>query len=268
MAPTGEARSELDLLDIPTVDGVWSGGLALADGINPPTNSWVSPAVFAPEDRPIFTGVLSARLAADAVTLGLPRPVVQPNVIMAPHPDEVPLALAADGYELGRLDAVSARFDYAEGDTPVGELTLAEGWPYAQYRAVADQQVGLPDGVSADGEDLALTVGETTYRFVTDGAVDGTELTLSEGQLLHVYAEPAGAREGELSALRAGALPLEGTEVEPGTDGDRSTTTLRYLTEGGQDTVIGVAPRKELVGSEPGGAAYPTVLGDVRLEGQ
>lgn len=264
-AATGEDRPELDLLDIPTVSGAWSGEMAVADGINPPTNSWVSPAVFAPEDRPIFTGVLSARLAADTVTVGLPRPVTEPNVIMAPHPDEVPLELAADGYELGRLDAVSARFDYREGETPVGELTLAEGWPYAQYRAVAEQLVGLPDGVTADGDDLSLTVGETTYRLVTDGAVDGTELTLAEGQLLHVYAEPADASADTLTALRAGALPLEGTEVEPGADGDRSTTTLRYLTEGGEDTVIGVAPRKELVEAEARGTPYQTVLGDVSL---
>lgn len=221
--------------------------------------------MFAPEDRPIFTGVLSARLAADTITLGLPRPVTEEALVMAPHPDEVPLGLPADGYRLAGLDAVSARFDYTEGDAPVGELTLAEGWPYAQYRAVTEQRVSLPDGTVADGTDLRLTVGETTYRLVTDGSVEGTELALAPGELLHVYAEPTGSNEAALSALRDGAVPLEGSRVTPGTDGDRSTTTLEYRTTDGADTVLAVAPAKEVTGAETNGAAYRTVLGDVPL---
>ena len=61
--------------------------------------------VFAPEDRPIFTGVLSARLGADTVTLGLPAPTTQAKVVMAAHPDHLPLGLSSDDYELGRIDA-------------------------------------------------------------------------------------------------------------------------------------------------------------------
>src|SRR5690606_20938917 len=97
-------RTERDLAGIPTVTGPYAGRIAVADDINPPTNSWVSPAVFAPEDRPVFTGILSARLAADAVTLGLPDPVTDAKVVMAPHPDHLALDLPADDYELNRLD--------------------------------------------------------------------------------------------------------------------------------------------------------------------
>jgi hypothetical protein len=95
-----EERADVDLAGIPTVTGPYDGRIAVAEDINPPTNSWVSPAVFAPEDRPIFTGILSARLAADEVTVGLPDPVTDAKVVMAPHPDHVALGLSADDYQL------------------------------------------------------------------------------------------------------------------------------------------------------------------------
>jgi endo-1,3(4)-beta-glucanase len=263
----GDALADVELGDLPTVTGPYAGPIAVADGMSPPTNSWVSPAVFTPEDRPIFTGILSARLAADTVTLGLPAPTTQAKVVMAAHPDHLPLGLAADDYELGRLDAVSARFDYSKDGASVGELTLAEGWPYAQYVATADQRVTLPEGVEAAGDDLRLTVGETTYRLVPgEGArFDGGALDVVTGSTLHVYAEPQGADDTAMATLRDGAVVLESTEVTPDVGADAAATTLAYRTSDGADTVIGVAPRKEVTGSEEPATAYPSVLGDVRL---
>lgn len=263
---TGES-TDVDLVGIPAVSGPYDGRIAVADGINPPTNSWVSPAVFAPEDRPIFTGILSARLAADSVTVGLPVPTTQPKLVMAAHPDHLALGLSADDYELGRLDAVSARFDYSEGGEPVGQLTLAEGWPYAQYVASANQSVSLPEGVETDEADLRLTVGEATYRLVLGGGADvkGGSLELAAGSSVHIYAEPADADRADLEALRAGAVLLESTGVTPMVDNETASTTLTYRTAEGADTVIGVAPRKEVTGAQPLPTAYPSVLGDVPL---
>ena len=260
-------RADLDLGDLPTVTGPYDGRIAVAEEVHPPTNSWVSPAVFAPEDRPIFTGILSARLAADTVTLGLPAPTTQAKVVMAAHPDHLPLGLSADDYELGHLDALSARFDYTDDGAPVGELTLAEGWPYAQYVATADQRVTLPEGVEVDGDDLRLTVGETTYRLVPgEGArLEGGALDLAAGSSVHVFAEPEGADDAALALLRDGAVLLESTDAVPGVGADAATTTLAYRTAGGAETVIGVAPRKQVTGSEEPTTAYATVLGDVRL---
>ncbi|MCA1782575.1 MAG: glycosyl hydrolase [Dermatophilaceae bacterium] len=260
-------RADLDLAGIPTATGPYDGRIAVADGINPPTNSWVSPAVFAPEDRPIFTGILSARLAADSITIGLPAPTTEAKLVMAAHPDHLALGLSADDYELGRLDAVSARFDYSQDGEPVGELTLAEGWPYAQYVATTDQRVALPDGVEADGDDLSVTVGEATYRVVLgdDARFEGGALQLASGSSVHVYAEPADAGQADLDALRAGAVVLESTSVSPAVTGDTASTTLAYRMADGADTVIGVAPRKEVTGTEPLTTAYTSVLGDVPL---
>lgn len=269
---TADAQRESGLSGLPTVDDPYAGRIAVAEGINPPTNSWVSPAVFAPDDRPIFTGILSARLAADAVTIGLPAPTTETGLVMAAHPDHVPLGLSADDYELGHIDAVSARFDYSRDGEPVGELTLAEGWPYAQYVATAQQRMELPDGVEVDavepdGAGLRLTVGETTYRVVLgDGArVESGGLELDEGATVHVYAEPAGATSADLEALRAGAVVLESTELTPDVGDDTASTILTYRTADDAETVVGVAPRKEVTGAEQLATAYPSVLGDVRL---
>lgn len=264
-ATTSEPAPEVDLGQIPSWTGPFTGTIATAEGINPPTNTWIAPAVFAPEDRPVFTGVLSARLAADTVTLGLPRVTTTEKVVMGAHPDDLPLGLEADAYTLTSRGAVSATFGYSSQGEPVGDLVLAEGWPYASYRATVDQQVGLPPGVNAEGEDLLIEVGGTNYRLVGDGGMEGDRLSLGAGQTLVVYAEPEGAGPAALEVLRAGAVPLVGSELVADVDGDEASTTLRYLTEGGVPTVMAVAPAKEWSGAEGLEASYATVLGDAPL---
>ena len=68
-----------DLGSIPSWVGPFTGEIALADGLRPPTNSWIAPAVFAPQDRPVFTGVLSARLSADELGTGSRSPRSPPT---------------------------------------------------------------------------------------------------------------------------------------------------------------------------------------------
>lgn len=146
--------------EIPVRSGPWEGEAAVADGVHPPTNSWIAPAVFNPEDRPVFTGTLSARLTADEVVVGLPQPQAADKVVMGPHPDHVPLGLEADSYELTELDGLKASVEYRDGDTPVGTVTMAEGWPYVQYTATSGQDVALPAGVTPTEGGVELTVGE------------------------------------------------------------------------------------------------------------
>jgi hypothetical protein len=112
-----------------------------------------------------------------------------------------------------------------------------------------------------------VTVGDVTYVLVLGGdarVADGG-IELAAGSSVHVYAEPPGADEATLAALRAGAVVLESTEVTPHVEADEATTTLAYRTTDGADTVIGVAPRKEVSGSSELATAYPSVLGDVPL---
>lgn len=252
-----------ELGDLSVASGPWAGEIAVADGVHPPTNSWITPAVFNPEDRPVFTGTLSARLSDDEVVIGLPQPQAAPKVVMGPHPDHVPLGLESDSYELVAADGLMASVEYRQGDTPVGTLTMAEGWPYVQFTAAGSQGVQLPPGASATDGGVELTVGDVPYQIRTDGEVDGTTLTLEEGQHLFAYAVPEDAETA--AALAEGARPLVSAGAEYAVGEDEVSTTYRYETQGG-DTVMALLPHHEVPEDQQvlaGG--YDSVLGPVRL---
>ena len=259
-----ERLAEL-LGDLPLTEGSYAQEIAVVDGMQPPTNSWIAPAVFAPEDRPVFTGVLSVRPAADTVTVGLPQPETAERVVMAPHRDELPLGLEADGYRLSERDAVSSTLEYTRGGTAVGELTLAAGWPYVQYTATTDQAVTLPEGVEAAEGGATLEVGGTTYLVRTGATVEDGAVQLAAGEHLLVTAVPEGAGAGHEEALLEGAVPLTGTSLEASADGDRARTVLSYATEGDAQTVVAALPHQELADGAEVVGTVATVLGEVRL---
>ncbi|WP_418605213.1 glycosyl hydrolase [Georgenia sp. SUBG003] len=231
----------------------------------PPTNSWLAPAVFAPADRPVFTGTLSVRLRADGLGLGLPQPQAAAGVLMGAHPDHVQLGLPADDYVLERVDELSGTFAYRQGGKTTGRVTMAEGWPYVAYAAVTAQSVELPaSAVAADGGATA-EIGGTTYRFVTDGSLSGTTLDLTEGGSLVVYAEPAGASDADKAALLAGAVPLRATDVAYAVEDGRASTTFTYDT-GGTPTVLASLPHQAVTtDGDPLDVTVPSVHGDLRL---
>ena len=253
--------------ELPTTTGPFTGEIAVADGVAPPTNSWLSPAVFAPDDRPIFTGVLSARLTGDTLGVGLPQPQTSAHVIMGAHPQHVELALPSDRYELERTDALSGTFAHYDGETLTGRVTLAEGWPYAAYEAVTAQSIELPAATQPADGGAAAEIGGTTYRFVTDAPLTGTTLELPAGGTLVVFAEPADATDADRAALLAGAVPLTGTAVDHTVADGAATTTLRYDT-GGTATVIAALPHQQATLTTDGqalDATVPTIYGDLAL---
>ena len=262
---TAASVADATAAGLPTTSGPFDGKIAVADGVLPPTNSWLAPAVFAPADRPVFTGTLSVRLQADGLGLGLPQPQASAGILMGAHPDHVQLGLPADDYVLERVDELSGTFAYRQDGQTTGRVTSAEGWPYVAYEAAAAQSIELPaSAVAADGG-ASAQVGGITYRFVTDGSLSGTTLDLAEGGSLVVYAEPAGASETDRAALLEGAVPLAGTDVDYAVEDGRATTTLTYDT-GGAPTVLASLPHQETTtDGEPLAATVPSVYGDLAL---
>jgi hypothetical protein len=254
-----------DLGAVPQWSGPYTKPLALADDLQPPTNSWISPAVFDPADRPVFTGVLSVRLSADQLGAGLPQPETSDLVVMGAHRDDVVLDLDSDGYEVTRLDEVSATVTYTQDEQAIGEVILAEGWPYLHYRALTDQLVGIAqraDGYRLSTEDADADDEQTDD---TDPTGDADAITLAAGEDLFLWAEPKDGDPATGDLLRDGAVPLTGTSVDYEVGERETTTTLTYATEGGP-TVLAAPPHAQLPeDAEPVEAAYPSILGDLRL---
>lgn len=277
--PAGAATAVLDaafgdtadqvgdtLAGLPTTTGPWSGRIATAEGVLPPTNSWLAPAVFAPDDRPVFTGVLSFRPLADGFDLGLPDVTVQQSLVMGAHPQHVPIALPADDYVLETWDDLSGTFLFTEGGSEVGRLQAAQGWPYLAWTAAAELELALPPSAEPTDDGATFEVGGTLYHVTTDGTLAGSALALAVGQHAVFWAEPDGATPADLDLLVAGAHPLDGTATTYGAGDAGATTTLEY--RGTAATVMAALPHQQAELTSDGESltgTYTTVLGELAL---
>jgi hypothetical protein len=237
---------------LPEVEGS-TGPARVADGLAPPTNRWYSGMLFGPEPQPVFAMPLAALAEDDGVSVGLPRVAASDRTITAPFAPELRLGLPADGFSATRADPVSVTSTYTSSGNPVGELDLAEGWPYAGYTALEDQQVTVPEGlVGRDGGRwLALVAGDTTYGLAVAGAdgsrrpvsPSGGALDLRRGESLLVF---AARQDDALSALERGAVPVRGTSTSYRVAGGQARTRIEYGTPGGRSTVLAAMPHQRL----------------------
>lgn len=254
------------LTGLPTTTGPWSGRIATADAVLPPTNSWLAPAVFAPDGRPVFTGVLSFRPLADGFDLGLAEVTVQESIVMGAHPQHVPIGLPSDEYVLETWDDLSGTFLFTADGQEVGRLQAAQGWPYLAWTAAADQELTLPASSQPTDDGATFEVGDTAYHVTTEGTVSGTSLELADGEHAVFWAEPDGATPADLDLLVSGAQPLDGTATTYEVGEAGATTTLEYRAAG--PTVMAALPHQQeelTADGEPLSGTYATVLGDLAL---
>lgn len=235
----------------------------LGPGILPPTNSWISGAVFNKDGlfAPTWVGGGLA-FRAQPTTFGVALPEVWTwgdKAVIASWvrngdplgSENQALTLAPAGatdYRLTRLDDISADLTWFAGASAVGTLTAVEGWPYVQYRAASAQTLGTnraltPAGVghwtwqAPTGQVLHVVAGQAS-RAASGG------LTLPQGGLVHVFAEPQDATAADIAALVAGAVRVTGTRVSHAVAGGQASTTFSLTTEGGRPTVFTQMPHQ------------------------
>jgi endo-1,3(4)-beta-glucanase len=238
--------------ELPHVAGS-TGPVRVADDLAPPTNRWYSGMFLGAEPQPVFAMPLAVEADASGVAVGLPRVSASERTITAPFAPELRLGLATDAFTATRADPVSVTATYTSSGTPVGELDLAEGWPYAGYTALEDQDVTLPAGTEArdDGRWLATAVGDTTYGLAVaraDGsrravAPSGEALGLGRGETLLVF---AARQDRTLAQLERGAVPVHGTSTSYAVRGGQARTRIAYDTPAGRSTVLAAMPHQRL----------------------
>jgi endo-1,3(4)-beta-glucanase len=219
----------------------------------PPTNRWYSGMFFGPDPQPVFAMPLAAQADDTGVAVGLPRVSASERTITAPFAPELRLGLAADAFTATRADPVSVTSTYTSSGTPVGELDLAEGWPYVGYSALQDQDVTVPGGlVRRDGGRwLAMVAGDTTYGLAVAGsdgsrrAVDsaGDVVRLERGETLLAF---AARDDATLTELVRGAVPVRGTSTGYQLAGGQARTRIDYRTPRGRSTVLAAMPHQRL----------------------
>jgi endo-1,3(4)-beta-glucanase len=261
----GTAAAAADAL--PRTTGPYNKPVRTASGILPPTNSWVSGAVFNDTPQPVFPGVLALQTANDGFGLGLPVPHATPGTVFGSYVADLRFTVQSDRFELSRLDSLSATFSYFRDNREIGRLTAAEGWPYLSYQALERQSMGVPVRFDGAGTDHQATVAAKTYHLIGDGVTSagpGTRVDLVPGSSVTVYAEPDGADAATLDALRTGAVPLRGTTTGYGASGGKSSTTYS-LDTGGKPTVFTSMPHQSFEGTTPLKSSYASIYGPLLL---
>ena len=241
-------------------------GIRVAPGVNPPTSSWISPAVFVGDGTPraVFTGPLAVKPSPQGFGVLAPTVSASGDTILGGYADAAALSmglLGATGFTLTRKDSLSADLTYAAGSSTVGVLTLAEGWAYAQYTAASDQTVPLTLPVSAGVTPVTggYRIGATTL-LVTQGSLSGTSLRLASGQRAWLAAVAPNATSDDIATLVRGAVPLRGTSTSYAAAAGRANTTYT-LDTGSAPTVFVAMPAQSDISGTRLATAYPSING-------
>jgi endo-1,3(4)-beta-glucanase len=257
-------------VSLPSLAGPYPGTPNVAEGLLPPTNSWLSGGVLPTPVQPLFTGVLAVLPGDDGFTVGLPRPVATDKTVFGSFPPDVSFSLESDSFTLAAYDSLSGTFAFSEGDNETGRLTLAQGWPYSFYTATAAQIVGLPAANESNETGGVITVGGVAYEFISSGGVEastaGTSVELEAGDTIALFAHPAGASDADLELLRSGAVALKGTGTSYVTADGLATTALSYDV-GGAATVFASRVHQEIQGASVVklAAGYESIYGALTL---
>lgn len=229
------------------------GPVRVDDDLAPPTNRWYSGMFLAADPQPVFAMPLAALAEDTGVSVGLPRVSATERTITAPFAPELRLGLEADAFTATRADPVSVTSTYTSSGTPVGELDLAEGWPYVGYTALDDQEVTVPAGLEErdGGEWLQMVAGDTTYGLAVSRA-DGSRRSLASsdgsvglrrGETLLVF---AARQDDTVAELARGAVPVHGTSISYDLAGGQARTRIDYRTPPGRSTVLAAMPHQRL----------------------
>ncbi|WP_062383706.1 glycosyl hydrolase [Demequina iriomotensis] len=225
----------------------------VADGVVPPTNRWYSGLAFGEPGLPVFPAPLSFQAVDGGFTMGLTRPVASENAILAPAVADLTVTFdGASGYgEVSEATPVGVTLSLGAADA-----VLAQGVPVVATTTEGGATATLSVAFAAAGDGLATaTVAETTYGIaVSDGAVDGTSLTLDPGGSAQLFAVPDG---GDAAAFAAALGPVARSADASYTLADVATTTVTYADE---PTVVAV-PEDRADGLECTLGTYATIHG-------
>ncbi|WP_411700877.1 glycosyl hydrolase [Conyzicola sp.] len=231
----------------------------LADGLVAPTNRWFSPLVFG--DEPVFPLPLSFALTEGGFEFGLPTVTSAPALIAAPAVAQLAVTTGAGESVVTRYDEVSVTIATAGS----GAVTIARGSPLVSFTASASTELGLTAAFSDEGDGVYSAVAEgQRFGLVTGGSVDGTRLTLTEGQVANWFPLPVGVGIHDLAGFAR--EPLNRVTTRYSSTSSEASTTLRYSTG---STLFGALPhqRDGLVTTTCTLGFFATVYGEMQLCG-
>lgn len=242
--------------------------LRLADGLAPPTSRWFSSLVFSADPQPVYPFPLAFGPGDEGFTLQLPPVAVTATAISAPLTGGLAVGLGATSFVVSAYDPVSVTVQYADGEGPLADVTIAEGATSVAVRTLRETTLDIGAAVTAAGDGVwSATVDGQEYGILSPGArADGSAITVAEGGSAQLFAVPDG---GSMDAWATTlGEPVTGVTVEQCVDADRARTRLTYDGAGstvlvpfaGHETAASCEPDSALgTFATPYGAAVPCV---------
>lgn len=241
----------------------------LANGVIPPTNSWISGLALQEKPLAVYPMPLSFQALDTGFQIGLPKVTSDSKTIIGAHTDDIDVQIqSATNFQLSRFDKVSATLLYKQQNSDLGKLTLAQGSPYVFYRAIHDSTLKI--GNTTDG-----VMKDNTYTYKKDGrsfiiaahdstklAVNGAEVTatIPSKSLVTFYALPDGAND---NLAQTSGNELTSVSVTNETQGNNSITKFNYTTDNDQPTMLSVLPYESSDGGSTVAVKYQSIYGDM-----
>jgi hypothetical protein len=242
----GEALSDWGPLPERTVAGTVAGREAedttmrLADGDIPPTNRWYSGLVFGDEPTAVYPYPLAFRATDSTFTLELPPVSVTATTIAASAGAGLVIGTEGTAFAATRHDPVSVTLGYRDDTGPVGDVTIAEGWPVVGFVAARDTTLTAPAPLVPAGDGIwSVEADDQTYGVLArDATATGPTLRLGVGGTAQWFAVPADSTIGAWAD--ALGTPIAAVETSFALDDDTATTTLSYTDDA--PTILVPAP--------------------------
>ena len=218
-----------------------SGEIAMrvADGVLPPTNRWYSGLAFGAEPTSVYPYPLAFTPTGSSFEIDVPAVNVTANTIAASAGAGLVVGTEGISFAVTRHDPVSVTLRYADATGPVGDVTIAEGWPAVGFVAARATALTVPAALVPEGQDAwSVTAEGRTYGVLApDGEASGATLTLRDGASAQWFAVP---EDSSVEAwARALGEPVAQVETSFDLDDTSATTRLRY---GAEKTVLVAAP--------------------------
>ncbi|MFC5501090.1 glycosyl hydrolase [Lysinimonas soli] len=236
----------------------------LAAHLTPPTNRWFSGLVFGAAPQPVFPLPLSFALTGSGFSFGVPAVTTEADTITGGFLPAISVDDRSASSTVTGYDAASVTIQQRGADgRPIGSVVIAEGSPVVSYTALKEGTVSLGTRFEGSGRVRVATVDGRNYGLVTTGSLSGTELHLTKGQTVALFAAPDG-----VSAAQFGShvSMLSGVSLDDSVGSSTVTTTLHYRSAG--ETVVAAMPHQTAGLRTPGSCsqgAYPSVYGSLAV---
>lgn len=202
--------------------------MRLAEGEVPPTNRWYSGLVFGDEPTAVYPYPLAFRATGSSFTLELPKVAITPTTIAASAGAGLVIGTEGTSFAATRTDPVSVTLGYRDDSGPVGEVTIAEGWPVVGFVAARETILTAPTPFVPEGDGMwSVTAEGRAYAVLArDAEASGSTLRLSADGTAQWFAVP----EDSTIEAWADALgePIAAVETSFALEGETATTVLTY----------------------------------------